>query len=86
MNLAPVTIWLPPCFRRVSRLSHRVAAVTGQLARPLLIVAKKSGAELSKDSMLKFCEGKVARWCLPDDVVSPANFYLLDFIKYKDYT
>jgi hypothetical protein len=28
------------------------------LARPPLIVAKKSGAVVSKDSMLKFCEGK----------------------------
>ncbi len=37
--------------------------------RPLLIVVKKSGAELSKDTMLKFYEGKVARWCVPDDVV-----------------
>jgi fatty-acyl-CoA synthase len=37
--------------------------------RPLLVVVKKSGAEVSKDSMLKFYEGKVARWCIPDDVV-----------------
>ena len=37
--------------------------------RPLLIVVKKSGAEVSKDSMLEFYEGKVARWCVPDDVV-----------------
>jgi hypothetical protein len=65
MNLAPVTIWLPPCFRRVSHLSHRVAAVMSRLARPLLIVAKKSGAEVSKDSMLKFYEGKVACRFLP---------------------
>jgi fatty-acyl-CoA synthase len=35
------------------------------LARPLLIVAKKSGAEVSKDSMLKFYKGRVARWFLP---------------------
>jgi len=37
--------------------------------RPLLIVVKKLGAEVSKDSMLKFYEGKVAHWCVPDDVV-----------------
>jgi len=36
-----------------------------RLARPLLIVAKKSGAEVSKDSMLKFYEGKVACRFLP---------------------
>jgi acyl-CoA synthetase (AMP-forming)/AMP-acid ligase II len=37
--------------------------------RPLLVVVKKSGAEVSKDAMLEFYEGKVARWCVPDDVV-----------------
>jgi fatty-acyl-CoA synthase len=37
--------------------------------RPLLIVVKKSGAEVSKNAMLEFYEGKVARWCVPDDVV-----------------
>jgi hypothetical protein len=65
MNLAPVTIWLPPCFRRVSHLSHRVAAVMSRLERPLLIVVSKSGANVSTNSMLKFYEGKVARRFLP---------------------
>jgi fatty-acyl-CoA synthase len=37
--------------------------------RPLLVVVKKSGAEVSKDAMLEFYEGKVARWCIPDDVI-----------------
>ena len=37
--------------------------------RPLLVVVKKLGSEVSRDSMLKFYEGKVARWCIPDDVV-----------------
>jgi fatty-acyl-CoA synthase len=37
--------------------------------RPLLIVVKKSGAEVSRDALLEFYEGKVARWCVPDDVV-----------------
>ncbi|TMH30379.1 MAG: long-chain-fatty-acid--CoA ligase [Betaproteobacteria bacterium] len=37
--------------------------------RPLLIVVKRSDADLSKDEMLKFYEGKVAKWWLPDDVV-----------------
>jgi acyl-CoA synthetase (AMP-forming)/AMP-acid ligase II len=37
--------------------------------RPLLVVVKKPGAELSKDSMIGFYEGKVARWCVPDDVI-----------------
>ncbi len=37
--------------------------------RPLLVVVKKQGAELSKDELLKFFEGKVATWWIPDDVV-----------------
>ena len=37
--------------------------------RPLLIVVRKSGAEVSKSAILEFYEGKVARWCVPDDVV-----------------
>jgi acyl-CoA synthetase (AMP-forming)/AMP-acid ligase II len=36
--------------------------------RPLLIVVKKPGAEVSRDELLKFYEGKVAKWWLPDDV------------------
>lgn len=37
--------------------------------RPLLIVVKKAGQELSKEEMLKFLEGKIAKWWTPDDVV-----------------
>jgi 3-(methylthio)propionyl---CoA ligase len=37
--------------------------------RPLLVVVKKPGGEISRESMLAFYEGKVARWCVPDDVV-----------------
>ncbi|MBK9243280.1 MAG: fatty-acid--CoA ligase [Burkholderiales bacterium] len=37
--------------------------------RPLLVVMKKPGAELSKEELLKFFEGKIARWWTPDDVV-----------------
>ena len=37
--------------------------------RPLLIVVKRAGAELTRDAMLKFYEGKIAKWSLPDDVV-----------------
>jgi fatty-acyl-CoA synthase len=36
--------------------------------RPLLIVVKKQNAEVSKEEMLKFFEGKVAKWWIPDDV------------------
>ena len=37
--------------------------------RPLLIVVKKPGAEVSREELLGFCEGKVAKWWLPNDVV-----------------
>jgi fatty-acyl-CoA synthase len=36
--------------------------------RPLLVVVKKPGAELTRDEMLKFFEGKIAKWWTPDDV------------------
>jgi fatty-acyl-CoA synthase len=36
--------------------------------RPLLVVVKKPGAEVSREELLKFYEGKVAKWWLPDDV------------------
>ncbi len=37
--------------------------------RPLLIVVKKAGKETTRDELLKFLDGKVAKWWLPDDVV-----------------
>jgi len=37
--------------------------------RPLLIVVKKAGADVSKEALLEFYAGKVAKWWLPDDVV-----------------
>jgi fatty-acyl-CoA synthase len=37
--------------------------------RPLLIVVKKPGHALSRDELLGFYEGKIARWWTPDDVV-----------------
>ncbi|WP_277623948.1 3-(methylthio)propionyl-CoA ligase [Undibacterium sp. TS12] len=37
--------------------------------RPLLLVVKKAGAEVSKEELLQFFDGKVAKWWLPDDVV-----------------
>ncbi|MBY4945223.1 fatty-acid--CoA ligase [Cupriavidus respiraculi] len=36
--------------------------------RPLLVVMKKAGAEVSREELLKFFEGKVAKWWIPDDV------------------
>ncbi len=36
--------------------------------RPLLIVAKKPGAEVTREELLKFYEGKIAKFWMPDDV------------------
>jgi fatty-acyl-CoA synthase len=36
--------------------------------RPLLVIVKKPGAEVSRDEILKFYEGRIARWWTPDDV------------------
>ena len=37
--------------------------------RPLLIVVKKPGVELTRDELLSFFEGRIAKWWTPDDVV-----------------
>jgi acyl-CoA synthetase (AMP-forming)/AMP-acid ligase II len=37
--------------------------------RPLLIVMKKPGADLTRDELIKFYEGRIAKWWTPDDVV-----------------
>ena len=36
--------------------------------RPLLVVVKKPGAEVTREELLKFFDGKIAKWWLPDDV------------------
>lgn len=36
--------------------------------RPLLVVMKKPGAEVTREELLKYFEGKVAKWWIPDDV------------------
>ena len=37
--------------------------------RPLLVIVKKAGMEVSKEEMRQFYEGKVAKWSMPDDIV-----------------
>jgi len=37
--------------------------------RPLLVVVKKPGTELTRYELLKFYDGKIAKWWTPDDVV-----------------
>jgi fatty-acyl-CoA synthase len=37
--------------------------------RPLLIIVRKEGANITKDDVLRYFEGKIAKWWTPDDVV-----------------
>jgi len=37
--------------------------------RPLLVVMKKPGAAVTRDELLAFFDGKIAKWWTPDDVV-----------------
>ena len=37
--------------------------------RPIVVAVKKPGQEVSKEDLLKFYEGKIAKWWMPDDVV-----------------
>jgi len=37
--------------------------------RPIVVAVKKAGQEVSKAELLKFYEGKIAKWWMPEDVV-----------------
>ncbi|MES2786934.1 MAG: AMP-binding protein, partial [Pseudomonadota bacterium] len=37
--------------------------------RPIVAVVKKPGAEVTREELLKFYEGKTAKWQVPDDIV-----------------
>jgi fatty-acyl-CoA synthase len=37
--------------------------------RPIIAVVKKPGADVSRETLLAFYEGKIAKWQIPDDVV-----------------
>ena len=37
--------------------------------RPLLVAVKKPGAEVTREELLAYFQGKVAKWWIPDDVV-----------------
>jgi 3-(methylthio)propionyl---CoA ligase len=41
--------------------------------RPIVVAVKKPGQEVTKEQLLKFFEGKIAKWWLPDDVVFVAE-------------
>jgi 3-(methylthio)propionyl---CoA ligase len=36
--------------------------------RPLLIVVRRPDADVTKDDLIKFLDGKIAKWWMPDDV------------------
>ena len=58
-------------------MAHRAVAMAACIAvrhpkwdeRPLLVVVKKPGAETSREDILAFFSGRVAKWQVPDDVV-----------------
>ena len=37
--------------------------------RPIVVVVKRPGTSLEREALLKFYEGKIAKWQIPDDVV-----------------
>jgi fatty-acyl-CoA synthase len=37
--------------------------------RPLLVVIRKAGQDVSREELIAFYEGKVAKWWIPDDVI-----------------
>ena len=37
--------------------------------RPIVVVVRKPGAEFTREELLAFYEGKIAKWQIPDDVV-----------------
>jgi len=37
--------------------------------RPIVVAVKKAGADVTREQLLEFYEGKVAKWMIPDDVV-----------------
>ncbi|MGH8686446.1 MAG: 3-(methylthio)propionyl-CoA ligase [Burkholderiales bacterium] len=37
--------------------------------RPIVVAVKKAGQALTREDLLKFYEGKIAKWWMPDDVV-----------------
>src|SRR5687767_6456096 len=41
--------------------------------RPIVVAVKKPGQDISKDELLRFYEGKIAKWWMPDDVVFVAE-------------
>jgi fatty-acyl-CoA synthase len=41
--------------------------------RPLLVIVRKAGQEVSREELLAYLDGKVAKWWMPDDVAFVAE-------------
>jgi len=41
--------------------------------RPIVVVVLKPGQDISREDLLAFYEGRIAKWQIPDDVVPPAR-------------
>jgi 3-(methylthio)propionyl---CoA ligase len=41
--------------------------------RPIVVAVKKPGGEVSREELLRFYEGKIAKWWMPDDVLFVAE-------------
>ncbi|MEH0167482.1 3-(methylthio)propionyl-CoA ligase [Roseateles microcysteis] len=56
---------------------HEAAAIASRHPkwdeRPLLVVVRKPNAELTREELLAFYEGRIAKWQIPDDVVFVAE-------------
>ena len=50
-------------------LHRRQAPEVGRAAAAVVVVVKKPGAEVTREELIKFYEGKIAKWWTPDDVV-----------------
>ncbi|MBP6899563.1 MAG: fatty-acid--CoA ligase [Burkholderiaceae bacterium] len=52
---------------------HEAAAIAARHPkwdeRPLLVVVRKPGASLTREELLAFYDGRIAKWQIPDDVV-----------------
>jgi fatty-acyl-CoA synthase len=49
-------------------MAHRGIAHPKWDERPLLVVVRKPGATVTREELLKFYDGRVAKWQTPDDV------------------
>ena len=66
----PVLVDGPEVASEITRLGSDVALVLGDVNDPGIdVVVPKDDEELTKEDVLTFLDGKVAKWWLPDDVL-----------------